>query len=141
MRASEAAAWLQERLEPKLSAADAARSPSTSCRPAGSALHLLRTVSTARDVFDLGRAATEVVARSGGLPPGAREGDVVVCWPVVRARQGVAAAPPPIDQQRWDSPARSLRHVAVVRDSTVIAEYALPAPERYTTTKGTTCTV
>jgi hypothetical protein len=82
---------------------------------------------------------TSAVRRQDGLPPLAREGDVLVCWPVLRRKPRVDDASTDFMRQSVLPPARSLYHLAVVRDGAVISQSAVPVNHPSPTPGGSSC--
>src|SRR5262249_10345150 len=75
--------------------------------------------------------AQSTLLRTDGIAAGAREGDVVACWVVLRTRPSGTSGGPD-DEQAWNAQAHHYYHLAIVRDRTVVAEYLVPDPGRST---------
>jgi hypothetical protein len=92
---------------------------------------LVEVAGAVRAAIDQLDEAKEVLLRTDGIRAGAREGDVIACWPVLRTRPSGSSAGPD-DELSWNAQAHHYYHLAVVREDTVVAEYLVPNPGRST---------
>jgi hypothetical protein len=115
--AAEGDAWLRHRLDPGLSWADVVTTVAGLVPGERLAASALRAGAGA---LSAARAAAGSDA-SSEVPPGHREGDIVVSWAVDR-RVTAADGGPPVSATGAEAPARRFLHVAVIRDGVVVAE-------------------